>query len=161
MNAVSETSVSSNAWSKAEKVVHILEYLSVWFIYLSIYQWVLVRVSGMWVRMREVSEREGGCNQSYYVIFFFFHFSIYFFCLFVCFFFSAGVYMHISTCLLIINMACRTISPSDKIPSAHFCVGGQNPLHVFYKVDIIPFETFYRMDIIPLVIFTMWKKSPP
>ena len=49
---------------------------------------------------------------------------------------------------------------------------GQNPLcsflhrwtkslHVFYKVDIIPFETFYRMDIIPLVIFTMWTKCPP
>ena len=46
----------------------------------------------------------------------------------------------------------RTKSPSDKIPSAHFCIGGRNPLHVFYKVDIIPFETFYRMDIIPLVI---------
>ena len=32
----------------------------------------------------------------------------------------------------------RTKSLPDKIPSAHFCIGGHNSSHVFCNVDIIP-----------------------
>ena len=52
-----------------------------------------------------------------------------------------------------ICLECRTKSLPDKIPSAHFCIGGHNPSHVFCNVDIIPPTLFYKVDKIPSVNF--------
>ena len=63
---------------------------------------------------------------------------------------------------------CRTKSLSDKIPSAHFCIGGRNPLHVilqgghnplwnFLQDGHNPHRDFYKVDKIPSI---RWTKSP-
>ena len=36
-------------------------------------------------------------------------------------------------------LECRTKSPPERIPFTLICTGGQNPLHGFTRVDIIPF----------------------
>ena len=55
----------------------------------------------------------------------------------------------------------RTKSLPDKIPSAHFCIGGHNPSHVFCNVDIIPPTLFYKVDKIPSVNFPTRTKPLP
>ena len=52
----------------------------------------------------------------------------------------------------------RTKSLPDKIPSAHFCIGGHNPSHVFCNVDII---TPPPPPPPPPLFFTRWTKSLP
>ena len=54
----------------------------------------------------------------------------------------------------------RTKHPPDITPPAHFGIGGRNPPHVFYRVDITPPATFDRVDKTPLVSFARWTKSP-
>ena len=60
-----------------------------------------------------------------------------------------------------IKRGIRTISLPDEIPSAHFCIGGHNPFHVFSNVDIIPPALFYKVDKIPSVNFPTRTKPLP
>ena len=53
----------------------------------------------------------------------------------------------------------QTKSLLDIIPSAHFCIGGHNPSHVFCNVAIIPPVHFYRVDRIPSANFPTRTKS--
>ena len=56
---------------------------------------------------------------------------------------------------------CWTKSLPDKIPSAHFCISGHNPSHVFCTVGIIPPTLFYKVDKIPSVNFPTRTKPLP
>ena len=57
---------------------------------------------------------------------------------------------------------CRTKSLPDKIPPAHFCIGGHMiPPMFFCNVDIIPPTLFYKVDKIPSVNFPTRTKPLP
>ena len=55
----------------------------------------------------------------------------------------------------------RTKSLPDKIPSAHFCIGGHNPSHVFLQRGHNPPTLFYKVDKIPSVNFPTRTKPLP